>query len=292
MKIQTFSILAGSEACPARCPFCVSKMTPPQGMTIKEPEISSAAWKKFKKAAQLAKDCDSTTVLITGKGEPVLFPEQITKYLDALHEFRFPLIELQTSGIPLAEERYDRHLDTWFEKALNTIAISIVHYDPEKNRSIYLPYRKSYIDLPDLTDKLHKKGFSLRFSCVMADGYICSPTDIDNLISYAKEHNIEQLTLRPVNRPQNSNDERASGWVEDHYLHDEQRAEIEKYLRENGHQLMRLVHGATVYDVRGQNVCYTNSLTLAPSTDGIRQLIFFPDGHLRYDWQYEGAILL
>jgi hypothetical protein len=24
----------------------------------------------------------------------------------------------------------------------------------------------------------------------------------------------------------------------------------------------------------------------------MRNLIFFPDGHLRYDWEYEGAILL
>ena len=32
MRIQTFSILAGSEACNARCPFCISKMTPPLGV--------------------------------------------------------------------------------------------------------------------------------------------------------------------------------------------------------------------------------------------------------------------
>ena len=33
-------------------------------------------------------------------------------------------------------------------------------------------------------------------------------------------------------------------------------------------------------------------LTIDPSADDIRQLIFFPDGHLRYDWQYAGALLL
>ena len=25
--------------------------------------------------------------------------------------------------------------------------------------------------------------------------------------------------------------------------------------------------------------------------DAIRQLIFFPDGHVRYDWKYPGAIV-
>jgi hypothetical protein len=52
------------------------------------------------------------------------------------------------------------------------------------------------------------------------------------------------------------------------------------------------MHGAIVYDYRGQNVCLTDALTIEPETDKIRQLIFFPDGHLRYDWQYKGAILI
>lgn len=28
MKIQTLSVVAGTEACNARCPFCVTGMTP------------------------------------------------------------------------------------------------------------------------------------------------------------------------------------------------------------------------------------------------------------------------
>jgi hypothetical protein len=55
---------------------------------------------------------------------------------------------------------------------------------------------------------------------------------------------------------------------------------------------MELVHGAIVYDLHGQNICLTNALTIEPRSDEIRQLIFFPDGHLRYDWQYKGAIIL
>ncbi len=74
MKVQTFSILAGSAACNARCPFCVSKMTPRRGIRLKEPEVN---WEKFKKAAAYARD----------QGEPTLFPEQITKYLDAMKEY-------------------------------------------------------------------------------------------------------------------------------------------------------------------------------------------------------------
>ena len=99
MKIQTFSIIAGSEACNAHCPFCISKMTPPQGVTLKTPAVN---WRNFRIGAQFAKQYGVTTTMITGKGEPTLFPEQITKYLEELRCFNFPFLELQTNGILLA----------------------------------------------------------------------------------------------------------------------------------------------------------------------------------------------
>ena len=95
-----------------------------------------------------------------------------------------------------------------------------------------------------------------------------------------------------MNKPDNSLDDEVSAWIAKNYLKSTQYDEIQSYLNTNGKQLMKLSHGATVYDVYGQNVCLTNSLTIDKDSDSIRQLIFFPDGHLRYDWQYKGAILL
>ena len=37
MKVRTFSIVAGSMACNAQCPFCVAHMTPANGLGSKEP---------------------------------------------------------------------------------------------------------------------------------------------------------------------------------------------------------------------------------------------------------------
>ena len=51
-------------------------------------------------------------------------------------------------------------------------------------------------------------------------------------------------------------------------------------------------HQAEVYDVEGPNLCLPDSLTIEAGTENLRQLIFFPGGHLRYDWQHPGAILL
>jgi molybdenum cofactor biosynthesis enzyme MoaA len=291
MKIQTFSILAGSTACNAKCPFCISKMTPKEGVTLKEPEVN---WRNFSKACLLAKQGGVNAAMITGKGEPTLYPKQITKYLTTMEPFEFPIIELQTNGILIAENKkeYDEHLRDWYAKGLTTIAISIVHYEPEKNKEIYLPHKESYINLPDLIKQLHDKNISVRLSCIMADGYICDSKSLEELILFSKENKVEQLTVRPVNKPQNSGDFAAEKWVLKHYIKPEQKEVLQNYVIKNGHQLMKLQHGATIYDVHGQNICLTSSLTLEPNSEDIRQLIFFPDGHLRYDWQYEGAILL
>src|SRR3989344_5544133 len=148
MKVQTFSIVAGSEACNARCPFCISKMTPPMGVAFKEPPVN---WRNFRKACQLAKACYVTTAMITSKGEPTLFPKQISKYLRAIEKFEFPIIEIQTNGIPIAERPsvYGKYLAEWYELGLTTLAISIVHWEAEKNRQVYLPHKKEYINLSD-----------------------------------------------------------------------------------------------------------------------------------------------
>jgi len=291
MRIQTFSIVAGSEACNARCPFCISKMTPPQGVALKEPVVN---WRNFRKASFFAKQSGATTVLITSKGEPTLFPEQITKYLDALKEFDFPFIELQTNGILIAEqkERYLPFIKTWYDRGMTLIAISIVHYESEKNRQIYLPYKKEYIDLAVLIKNLHDIGFSVRLACVLADGFIDTPKKLNQLVLFAKQNNVEHLTIRPVNKPQKSRDNSVGVWVEKNYLKETNFEAIKAFLATRGVRILDRAHNVAVYDVDGQNVCLTNCLVNDPTEEELRQFIFFPDGHLRYDWQYAGAIVL
>jgi molybdenum cofactor biosynthesis enzyme MoaA len=291
MRIQTFSIVAGSEACNARCPFCVSKMTVSHGLGLKEPQVN---WRNFRKACQLARRSGVTTVMLTGKGEPTLFPEQLTRYLQAMKEFEFPLVELQSNGVLLVEDRWGPHLQDWIEAGLSLVALSIVHYEPEKNHEIYLPHREAYIDLPRLIAILHESGLSVRLACIMAEGYVDTIEEVRELIRFARQHRVEQLTVRPVAHPghDRSRNNEVYDWSVAHFLPEERQREIHALLEREGSRLMTLLHGAVVYDVGGQNVCLTDCLTIAPSGEDVRQLIFFPDGHLRYDWQYEGALLL
>lgn len=290
MKVKTFSIIAGSEACNARCQFCVSKMTPPLGVALKEPQVD---WRNFHVACRLAKQSDVTTAMITGKGEPTLFPRQITTFLEELAAYQFPIIELQTNGIMLDHqpEKYAAFFDSWYLNDLTIVAVSIVSYDPDKNRQIYLPHQERYIDLPKVIGQLHKIGFSVRLTCVLLDGFIDSSTEIMKLVEFAKSNRVEQLTLTPVNKPEDTENEEVWQWTNRHHLKDEQRQAIFDFLETNGHRVLQLAHGAIVYDLNGQNVCLNNCLSVNPDSEELRNLIFFPDGHLRYYWQYPGAII-
>jgi molybdenum cofactor biosynthesis enzyme MoaA len=285
MKIQTFSIVAGTAVCNAHCPYCISKMTPKQGIDLAEPRIN---WRNFRKACRLAQINRVTTVLLTGKGEPTLYPNQITLFLENLKKYDFPLIELQTNGILLARKDYENHLKKWYDLGLTMIAISIVHYAKEKNRQIF---NQNYPDLEGLANKLHKLGFSLRLSCTMLKGYTGDVNEIEKLINYAKRIGVEQISLRKLAIPLKSEDKYVINWAQKQIIDKKEIEKIKKFLEKNGNKLLTSGN-AILYDINGQNVCLTDALTINPETDNLRQIIFFPDGHLKFDWQFKGATLI
>jgi wyosine [tRNA(Phe)-imidazoG37] synthetase (radical SAM superfamily) len=288
MKIQTLSIISGGAACNARCPFCISQMT---GKDVSFTPINII---NFNKACRLAQINDVTNVIITGKGEPILYPNQITDFLKALKPFNFPIIELQTNAIRFSEqpEKFETYLKEWHKLGLTFIAISIVHYDPEKNRKNYIPYQKSYPDLEKLIIHLHGLGYSVRLTCTLVKGGIDSAAEAKEMIKIAGKWKAEQLTLRKVAAPRKSQNAVVYSWTKAHELSKKDLKGIEEYLSENGTKIASFDYGGAIYDVDGQNVCFTNALTLNNNTESFRQAIYFPDGHIRFDWQYQGAIII
>jgi molybdenum cofactor biosynthesis enzyme MoaA len=265
-------------------------MTPSLGIRSEKPQVN---WRNFGIGCRFAKNSNISTVLITSKGEPTLFPDQITDYLAHLKPYDFPFIELQTNGIILSQkyEDYKTYLDKWYALGLTTIAVSLAHYDNKKNKKIFQP-KNAYMEVTDLIKKLHSLGFTVRLSIVMIKGLIDNVDGIKSLVKFAKDNKVEQLTLRPVEQPQKSENSNVYKWVSRNRLEEYQLEKIRNFLKKKATELIRLMHGAIVYDLDGQNICLTNALTTSTNPEEVRQLIFFPDGHLRYDWQYPGAILL
>ena len=92
--------------------------------------------------------------------------------------------------------------------------------------------------------------------------------------------------------PHNSQNQKVTQYVEANKPHGA--AKRLRYWLEmkDATRLLNLPHGGVVYDYDGQNVCISNCLTGTTDPNDIRQIIFFPDGQIRYDWRYAGARLL
>jgi len=294
MKIQTLSVVVGTQACDAVCPFCVSKQTGYEEI----PRNREINVRNLWKAIRLAKLGGTTTALLTGKGEPTLYPEEITDYLSHLHP-DIPLIELQTNGKQIGKlaisgrsdvDLTDRVLDDWYVNGLDTIALSAVDIHNENNRKIY---GDDYPGLLPIIQYLHQFEFSIRLCIMMHRDMVDSAKRVREVIDFCREHKVAQLTLRPIRATNDHENKRVAAYVEDNAPDESDLTFVNHWVGASDHaKLMTLSHGATIYDVKGQNVCLSDCLTLEPDHDNIRTLIFYGDGRIAYDWQYHGAVFV
>lgn len=285
MTVSTFTIIAGNMECLNRCPCCISKMTDPHGVSYMKP--SEVDWEAFRKAVNIAELREAQNVLITGKGEPTMFPFDISRFLYEMRHARFERRELQTEGSLLYENKsYEKFLEQWRYLGLDVIALSIYSSVDSVNDEIFRPRDDSrpynrYI----LGKKLRGMGYRVRWSCMMLKGYVDSPAEVDNLIKMAKIGNIFQLTLRMADRPRVTRNDDVAKYVDEHRLSEEQFLNIKLHLDKKGRLMDYLPHGALVYDVDGQNVCLTTGLSENRKDEVHRHLIFFPQGWLTTSWE-------
>lgn len=300
LPISTFSIVVGTKACDAACPFCVSSMTGFDAL----PKSHDINILNFDKAARLAQMGGTTTVLMTGKGEPTLYPNEVNTYLELLKPFGFPLIEIQTNAMRIGHLAADTDggsgpistdtLKDWRKNGLNTIAISVVDVLREHNTQVY---HHDYPDLAMTIKFLHGLGFSVRLCVMMRKGFVDGQDGIDRVVSFCKENDVEQLTVRPIRKPLLPvlGGDKASWYVQTHGLDEGQIVATKDYVASEGTHLLTLMHGnhaARIYDLRGQNICISDCLTIEPDSNEIRTLIFYSDGRVMYSWEHDGARIL
>jgi uncharacterized Fe-S cluster-containing radical SAM superfamily enzyme len=244
---------------------------------------------RFFTALALARRCNVTTAMLTGKGEPTLWPDEISQYLTNMKN-EFPIVELQTNGISLEKIGAEK-LKYWNMNGLSVICLSVVSTDYGKNQEVY---GKNHYVLSERVDWLHQLGFSVRLICIMAKGYVDDVDSVRKFIDWAKYHKVEQVSLMPVSKPQKTGHEhdlKTFDWVDSHTVGMKSLDAIAADFKKNGSPIRQLEHGAVVYDYDGQNVCLNHCLRSPNDLGVIRNLIF--DGeHLRHDWRFEGAILI
>lgn len=300
MKVQTLTAIVGGSACNAHCPYCISKMTPTCGVKEKSEGHNR---RNFDVACHFAEKCGVSTLLLTGKGEPTLYLDDIRDYLAAAHG-KFPFIELQTNGILLCPGERDMIPDSllldWYRAGLTTVSISIVHFNLEFNASIFTVVSRPHFFWAAV-ERLHRVGFSVRINCTLLKNYIDSPHKVKELVRQCAEYRVEQVTVREVAHTDYDVERFGTKTVEfgaysaacayeTNGLCD--RTLLMAKAEGNCTELLELPHGGKVLDWQGQNVCLGNCMTETRDPEDIRQLIFYPDGRLRHSWQYEGSVIL
>lgn len=278
--VKTYSVCVGNSSCNAKCPFCVARMTAPLG----SPTGFELDERNLVKGARLAREYGATTALITGKGEPTLWPEELIRAAQLLGEI-FPVVEVQTNGMALS----DYILLNLYDAGVTTIAVSCVHFRDDINRECY----SDRYSLTGVLNAIHLKKMSVRLTAMCVKGWIDTPEAVARFIEVANAMMVEQITFRSIKTGSvRGRGPEVYNWTKEHAV---DMRPIQKMVEARSTRLESLVHG-NVYayqldDGTEQNVCLSDCLTRNPKGNVIRQLIYCPDGHVRYDWEHEAAIV-
>ena len=282
MKSNNFSIVIGGDECNANCPFCVAKMTCPTSLT------PSLDLRRLNTACRIAKQAADgyCTAMITGKGEPMLHPAHIDIVLKELRRFSFPVVELQTNGTLI--EKHKRKLNEWYQSGLELVCISVASEDPATNNHIM--GIKGVYNYTHAVRTLQEIGFSVRLNVTMTRQGLHTTGEFKQFMARCYHMKVDQVTLREVTKPN------CCGPVAEWISHNN----VEGFAKRlslyiewcGGTRLLELPHGGIIYDLNGQNVCIGNCLTGSTDPDSTRQIIYFPDGRIMYDWRFPGARIL
>jgi molybdenum cofactor biosynthesis enzyme MoaA len=284
-KAVTFTINVGTSACPNRCKICISELTGKKDFDGKEVD-----WKAFKHCIDVAINYRCENVLLTGKGEPLLFPDLISKYLNTLNQYhdRFTRFELQTSG-----DGDLGHLGAWKEFGLDLVALSAYHYDDEVNDEMFCNITGARSRLADKVQAIKAAGLRVRLCFVMMRGCIDNTFKVERALDVAANLGVFQTTFRSVGMPGNPKDPVVEEFIEEHRLDESQEGAIKQFFDTICNPCDTLPFGGTVYEIFGQNACLTTCLDQCASRDELRNLIYFPPGTLATSWEYpKGTAIL
>ena len=295
-RVSTLSFVVGGPQCNARCLFCVAKMS---GKGYANPKVfGEPNWRNLEIACRWACAGESPDVMITGKGEPTLWPEELLAILRLISKHPFRQVQLQTNGLLFLEKPgvYAEHLRKFYEAGLTHICLSTVHFNPERNRELILPHKKpgSYPDLRELVRFIHQFGFTVRIICTLTKGWIDSPELVDEEIESVRSWGADQFTMRPVDfATKDSEDSGVYAFAKSHRPSARQLRAIGRHIARGGFLLDVYGHGSELYDYKGIGVCVSNAMTVRPQAESLRQWICYRNGTVTTDWsRHQASILL
>ena len=328
-EIQSLSIVAGTwhpvmykgekvGGCANVCPGCIARMTtrPEEYEAFSFPGID---YRHLDIAAQRAQDGHARSVIFTGKKEPTRHPTQVSDilgYFRAKNLLQGAVKEMQTTALDLNEPGLlkEQWLEKWYEQGLDLVSISLVDVDDAKNKEYFRPRSPIQPNLHETIARLQDIGYTVRLAVIGVDGYVDSPSKLEAVADFCREHPYVQLSfrsLRKTEKPDWPAGEKTWEFAKAHELTPEQESQIRDYIKANTSDASGkpvdisefLAHDGVVFNYRGpgrarkpQNLAIVDCITHKPTEDlktgWQRQLIYVPNGLILNDWTHASNFAL
>jgi organic radical activating enzyme len=252
--------------CDKNCPYCVSKMS------FSVEHDYDMMQRNFPKLKRVATNSQTTNLLITGKGEPLLNFDGIGNICTAFKDYP---TEIQTNGIWLRDNL--EAVKTLKRFGVDTIAISIDEM--------------TFIDeLVDVFETIRSANLTTRI-CINVTDKLNEYYSFDRIMHIVKRYKIDQLLFRNVSVPNvvedNGESKRAIEWIQKHV----QKSRYNVLYAELSSSIYRvekmrsLPHGVIVWDVDRVSVTFSDyCIQEYNKGDDIRSYIMLPDGHVYTNW--------
>jgi len=280
MKAQSLAICIPNYGCNKSCPYCISKLT--GGVA----ENNDLIYRNVDKVVKLATTSNVNSVILTGKGEPLLHMRAVMYFGEHFKDFP---IEIQTNGLALLAHR--EMIKTLYDSGVNVIAFSF------DNISNFEKFKDVIADVQSL-------GMIVRVTFNVTDKYR-APIVTDNIrlctfIDLCKKHSVRQLSFRNITIPHNYNDGNAPdkdakkvvNWIKKNTERRFYKALIDGVIAAKGNLIRKLAFDAQVIDIEGIAVTYFDyCLQDSHHEEDIRNIIFAEDGHCYTSWASRASIL-
>ncbi len=282
MKANNLSICVphGKQEC-RLCPYCVSRMT---GMYCENIDLMR---QNMPKVATLARATGVTSVMITGKTEPM---DSIELWGELIHVFSdFPM-EIQTNS------RWWHNGTHGMEELhlLKKIGVNIVAMSADDRSGIDTVCRISAI--------AEETGLVVRATLNVSDRLFPTHSvrteDVGEIIELLSCGFVRQCTFRKLSYPSSAADTPEAEWIQNHNcksLFGQVMAAQKNYIEKQGGRLVRRLPdlGVSISDIGRMSIATSDyCIQEAPADDNIRSLIFANDGHVYTSWDSSGTLLI
>lgn len=273
LNAENLTISLPYRGCDKNCEYCISKIT-----GLRDDANPKLMFRNSAKVLNLANIAGVTSILFTGKGEPLLNSEFLYQILPNF-AMTFPC-EIQTNGKLLAENFKMRkyHLEQMAKLDMDIIAVSM------DSPIQFQTYGSLFNDIYD-------SGLVARITVNMTDK-LGDWADPRKIISYCKEFKIKQLTFRQINVPTNAVKSKYIDWIKEHAWSDEKFSSFINRILKFAYLLRNLDTGVQIYDVDGISLG-VSKYCVQDQDNGrnLRSLIFQEDGHVYTSWASDASIL-